>query len=410
LRRQTDGEVGSTGYITFDVWVSDKGISYRLDMTTEAQALKVVTPEFADLSSGGDHCLSIEITVWVPSDASFENILVDATSLSIRFMDDLDAHVSNESKIEAYSGDIYFPSKNLSAVETPKSPGKPPGFSSREISVATASGDITGTVLLYDMVNIETDSGDIDITVLPQPAKHDGDSSVAQLTLGAASGNIRCRFPVYNVTKIPDRNYRTSVRTHSGDIQGDYVIGTEAIFEVNSGDLEIIALPTTFQSSSFSTKMNSGSAHISVLEPLIRHRNSSPLPADNINMGADDPYLIQPPEILPIDSDASVAQSPAYERHLRRLTSSHSCTSGDQKIHYPNAWDGEITAVGITGNIKVGGDGVKTIKDSRKNWAYHEVVARKGPGAESASRLNVHAVSGNLDVWVGEGCHSSDWC
>lgn len=411
LRRQTDSKIGQdTGYITFDVWLSEPGITYQLEMNIEAQALKVVTPNFADLSPGGDHCLSMEITVWIPPNASFENILVEATSLSIRFMDDIDVHVSQDSKFETHSGDVSFPSGNLSSVEISKPSGMPPGFSSRRIAVGTSSGDITGTIFLYDLVSIKTDSGDIDITILPQPAPHDGSSNVAQITLGAASGDIRCRFPVYNAAKIPDRDYRTSVQTHSGDIRGYYVIGTEAIFKVISGDIEIIALPTTFESSTFKTETNSGSTHVIVLEPLSRHRTSSPLPSDSIDIGNDDPYLIHPPQVVPVDPDVLVAQSPIPERHLRRLKSYHVCSSGDQKIHYPTAWDGEITAVNITGNIRVGGDGVRIIRDSKKNWAYHEVVARKGSGAEHASNLNVHGVSGSLDVWLGEDCLSSDWC
>lgn len=409
FRQQTDSKVGQgAGYITFDVWLSEPGITYRLEMDTEVQALKVITPDFADLSSGGDHCLSMEITVWIPPGASFENILVEATSLSMRFMDDLDIHVSQDCKIETYSGDVYFPSINLSSVAASTPSRMPPGFSSREIVVGTSSGDITGTVLLYDLVHIKTDSGDIDITILPQPAPHGGGFSVAQLELGTASGDIRCRFPVYNAVKIPDRDYRTSVRTHSGDISGDYVIGTEALFKVISGDLEIIALPTTFESSTFKTETNSGSTHVTVLEPLSRHRTSFPLPSDNTDIGNDDPYLIHPPLVVPADPDVSVAQSPISERHLRRLKSYHDCSSGDQKIHYPTAWDGEITAVDITGNIRVGGDGVRTISDRRRNWTYHEMVARKGLGAEPASSLNVHSVSGNLDVWIGKCCRSSD--
>lgn len=411
LRRQTDGEVGqSTGYITFDVWLSEQGISYRLDMSTEDQALKVVTPDFADLSSGGDHCLSLEITVWIPPDAKFESILIDAASLSIRFADDLDAHVSQESRIDASSGDVYLPSKDLSSDETPKPSGMPPGFSSRDIAISTSSGDITGIVYLYDLVDIKTNSGNIDIMVLPQPETREGGPSVAQLQLGATSGDIRCRFPIYSVGKIPDRDYHSSVQTISGDISGDYVIGTEAVFEAVSGDMEIIALPTTFESSFFTTTTKSGSTRISVLEPLTRNQNSPSFPVDNIDVGDGDPYLIHSTQLLPVGTDASVAESSTSEQHLRLLTSHHTSSSGNQKIHYPNAWDGEITAVAISGNILVGGDGVKTIKDSRKNWAYREVIARKGPEAEFASTLKLHGISGNLDVWVGKGCSKSDKC
>jgi len=398
-----------TGYITFDVWLTEPGITYRLEMDTEVQALKVVTPEFADLSTSGSHCLSIEVTVWIPPNASFETILVEATSLSIRLMDDVDFYVSQQSHIKTYSGDIYFPSKNLSSTQGSRSPGIPPGFSSREIVVGSASGDVTGVFYLYDLVHVETDSGNINIIVLPQPAQRDAVPNSAQLTLDTASGNIICRYPVGDAAKIPDRDYRTNVITRSGGISGDYVIGTEAIFKIISGDLHIIALPTTFEKSTFKTVTNSGTTTINVLEPLVRHQTASP-PTDFIDVGEDDPYLIQHPKVAPIESDALATSSKRYQHSLSQLTSSHDCTNGNMKIHYPSAWEGEITAVTVSGNIRVGGDGVRTIRDGRKNWAYHEVVARKGEYAEDASTLDVHGVSGSLDVWVGESCTSSDWC
>jgi hypothetical protein len=395
LRRLSQDQVHQdTGSITFDVWLTEPGITYRVEMDTEIQALKVVTPEFADLSTPGDHCLSIEITLWIPPNVSFETILVEATSLSIRFMDDVDFHVSQQSHIETYSGDICFPSKNLSSIEGSKSPGIPPGFSSREIVVASSSGDIRGIFYLYDLVNIETDSGDITIMVLPQP-KSDGRPNIAQLTLGAASGNIHCRYPIGDAAKIPGRDYRTSVGTHTGRISGDYVIGTEAIFKVITGDLNLIALPTIFEKSTFKTETNGGSTAVLVLEPLIRQRTQSP-PADFIDIGQDGPYLIHPPEVSPIESDALATSPKIFRPTLTNLTSSHNCGSGEMRIHYPSEWEGQITASSMSGN------GVRLIKDSRKNWVYHEVIALKGERAEYACTLDVHDVSGNLDVWIGD--------
>jgi hypothetical protein len=438
-------------------------MSYSVEMDAEAQALKVVSPEFDNLSPNRDHCLSLEITIWLPPSATFENILIEATELSIRLMDDVDFNVSQESRFATYAGDVHFPTTNLSTVQglkkddehrstplhgdtednfvgrvqpdssdldftsnVPSNPSQglhlkgaeyatprklPPGFSSREIVVRTISGDITGFFYLYDLLDLETDSGGVDISVAPQPDLHEGGPHAAQLTVATASGDIQCRYPIWNSTNIPDRDYRTSVTTHSGRISGDYVIGTEAMFRAISGDFDITALPTTDEKSTFSTDTTSGSTRVTVLQPLSRHRTALPLPTDNIDIGDDDPYvIIRPPEIVPIDTDAPITQSKIYRRPLTHITSFHECSSGDMKIHYPSAWEGEINAVTISGNIRVGGDGVRTIKDSRKNWAYREVIARKGPAAEYASVLKVHGVSGNLDVWVGENCLNSEWC
>lgn len=455
MRLLPEGEEDQdTGYITFDIWLSDRAISYHVEMDAEAQALKFVTPEFDNLSPIRHHCLSLEITIWVPPRANLETILIKATELSISLQDDVDLHVKQDSRFATYAGDIHFSSRNLSSVQglngdnkgqstlpqgrieetvagrvepdildselAPIVSSNPPqgqdlkgveysnqgelprGFSSRETIITTSSGDITGSFYLYDLLHLETNSGDVDISVAPQPDPQGGSSRTAQLTVASASGDIRCRYPIWDTSSIPDRDYQTSVTAHSGDISGDFVIGSEATFKAISGDFYINALPTTYDNSTFSTVSTSGSTRVTVLEPLSRHQTPLSSPADNINIGDDDPYvIINPSEILPVDIDEPTILSTSYKRPLTHLTSYHEGSSGNTKIHYPSSWEGEISAATISGNIRVGGEGVRTIKDGRKNRAYREVVARKGSRAEYASVLKVHEVSGNLDVWVG---------
>jgi len=95
---------------------------------------------------------------------------------------------------------------------------------------------------------------------------------------------------------------------------------------------------------------------------------------------------------------------------IRDLTSLHESNSGSIKLRYPDEWEGEIRASTIAGSIRVGGNKVRTIKDGKKNWAYNEVIARKGEDAEQASKLSVENVAGSADVWVGEGCQHAEWC
>lgn len=460
LRRlPLDEEDQQTGYITFDMWRSDPGIKSRVEMDASRQAMKITTHSYADLPAGRNHCLSLEVTVWVPPKASFKHIQIEATELSLRVYDDVDMIVSEVSKFGAYAGNILFPSSDrlglthsqpevdeimpliapadsedrkaeaTSADKRVNGEGEslhanilPPtdlpvlgdqnwlknvsGFLSREIIVGSTYGSISGNFDLYDLLYVDSDSGKIDISVSPRPALAT-DPQPARLTLTTVSGNIRARFPIRQSASIPDRDYRTSVKSHSGSIHGDYLIGTEAIFSGVSGSMAINVLPTTYERAEFKTETPNGATEITVHPPLVQTRPSAPPPIEFIDIGDEDPYLINHPK-----SDLEAPVSPSWEskRPLSRLTSSHEGSTGRMRLHYPSVWEGEITAVTISGDIRIGGGGVRTIKDSRKNWAYHEVVARKGLTGDHASAITVHEISGSVDFWVGESCLNAEWC
>lgn len=373
------------------------------------QALKVTTPGSANVSPNGHHCTSLEITVWVPPSANFNYLTIGSTELSLRVLDDVDLYVSKITKFGSYSGSIHFPPINESISQGTHENGSDSnknqallgnvdGLSSREIYVRTTSSSVTGAFCLWDLLYIESDSGSIDIGIKPKPVLED-DPKPAQLTLSTVSGDINAYLPIQNASLIPERDYHTRINTHSGGIQADIVIGTNAVIKSVSGSLAIMALPTTYGDSFFTTGTESGSTDITILLPLSRRARYVTSPKDFTDIGNDDPYLIGHPES---SQDVPAAQLSGYKRPLSRLVSQHEGSSGHVKMRYPSVWEGEINAETISGNIKVGGDGVRIIKDSRKNWAYHEVVARKGAGAEHASSLQVREVSGGIDLWIGE--------
>ena len=377
-------------------------------MDAEMQALKVTTPGSANLSPNGRHCTSLEITIWVPPSIKFKELTIQSTELSLRVLDDVDLYVSKTSKLGTYSGSLYFPGINGSAFQGMHETGLDSnenqllgdlgGFSSREIYVGTISGSLTGAFRLWDLLYVESNSGSIDIDITPKPVLED-DPKPAQLTVSTVSGSINARLPIRHVSLIPERDYHTKINTHSGGIQADIVIGTDAVIKSVSGSLAIIALPTTYGNSFFTTGTESGSTDITVLSPLSRGARYATPPEGFTDIGNDDPYLIGHPESL---KDVPAAPLSSYKRPLSRLFSRHEGSSGHVKMHYPSVWEGEINAQAISGNIKVGGNDVRIIKDSRKNWAFHEVVARKGAGAERASSLQIREVSGGIDVWIGE--------
>jgi DUF4097 and DUF4098 domain-containing protein YvlB len=268
-------------------------------------------------------------------------------------------------------------------------------FSSREIYIETTSGSIYGALSLYDLLYIKSVAGDIDVFVSPQPVLKE-DPKPAQLTLSTVNGRVNARLPINHLSSIPDRDYRTRMNTKSGDIEADIVIGTEAVIKSISGALAITALPTSYENSVFTTETESGDADILVLSPLSRRETYASPPGDFNDRGRPD-----------ISSDTLAPPLWESKQHLSRLVSRHEGISGHVKMQYPSVWEGEISAEAISGSIKVGGEGVRIVKDSRKHWVYHEVVAQKGSNAENASSLRIQEVSGGIDVWVGENC---EWC
>lgn len=53
--------------VTFDVWTTDDDLSAEVQLDADATAIKAYTPQHQEgLSTGTQHCISLEITVWLP--------------------------------------------------------------------------------------------------------------------------------------------------------------------------------------------------------------------------------------------------------------------------------------------------------------------------------------------------------
>lgn len=81
------------------------------------------------------------------------------------------------------------------------------------------SQSVTGTFFLNDLVSINTMSGSINITVIPQPAS--STKAPATLRLRTASGDIKVVMaPFLNDPSavVPERIFESSVKSMSGSI------------------------------------------------------------------------------------------------------------------------------------------------------------------------------------------------
>jgi len=143
---------------------------------------KISTPKYARLRSSGPHCISVEITAWIPEGFKLNNLEVSSVTLSLRVFDDLNIEMSGYSKFSSISGDIFFPKIELpnsisktgvtqldstpSLELSPSSTKSQPPFSilghlfaSRRIDIETVSGMISGLYPLYDHLGLYSQSG-----------------------------------------------------------------------------------------------------------------------------------------------------------------------------------------------------------------------------------------------------------
>ncbi|CZT42637.1 uncharacterized protein RSE6_02572 [Rhynchosporium secalis] len=423
LRRlPKDSKHGNRPYITVDVQKSDNSLEVERTWNEESRTLKIVTPSSAPLSARETHCISLEITAWIPEDAQFSSLLIEAISLTLRVVEDIKVNVSQQSKFSTISGGVRFPVINPSVKRRGgddsasvsagwrSSEGFP--FSSRRIIVETLSGSIKGNYPLMDFLGLSTKSGSIQTDVFPQPVLPSAPAA-ADLDVQTSSGSIRVNCPVGDNSdpsyKPPPRNYITSVHSTSANIYGSYYLGSESTFKSTSGRITITGLPVlrsneplAASNDKFETHTVSGTTTVEVLDPIFISLLSNSL-QEQKHTGDDKPFLTihrsnfgtQP--LFEIDQRAT-----GDETKLHTMSSTHSSISAAIELHYPEAWEGTVHGKSISGGIVVQGNGMRIIRDNKGN-GYKELVARKGVEEKGqGSRVEMSGISGRLTFIVGE--------
>ncbi|KAG9232349.1 hypothetical protein BJ875DRAFT_82128 [Amylocarpus encephaloides] len=435
LNSTVDPEHGDTPHFTVDVHISDPKLNVIRSWDEATKTLKISTPRRERLDTYGPHCVSLEITAWIPEDAQFTNLLLEAITLNLRVLDDVKVKVAGRSKFTSISGDVWFPLIQDSALEPSEkvarsqlpvildnsnhpnllanlsTPDTAHPFESRQIYIETISGAINGIFPLMDFLGLSSQSGDISVGVLPQKVSITAPAP-ADLEVQTASGNIQVNLPIANGGNPeyipPPRNYITNVHSSAGSISGSYYVGSLGSFKNTAGNLKFSALPIILLSDSnktaiasrFETHTVNGGTDAEVLEPIfISMLTSAQLPIQETTPTADpydpvgdsEPYLTIPPSraLFKYSEGSST-------RKLRTFQSKHSSNSASVSMVYPKVWVGSIHAKTISGDITVKGKGMRTIRD-RKGIAFKEILARKGvEGPGEGSMAEMSDIAGNL--------------
>ncbi|KIW06389.1 uncharacterized protein PV09_02842 [Verruconis gallopava] len=205
-------------------------------------------------------------------------------------------------------------------------------LNTRETYISSGSSSVRGTFKLYDVLSIQSTSGSIDVTVVPQRADK-AHLKPAELAITSVSGSIRLK------TKgdRPRREYLTTIESRDGMIQGSVLHGSKT-----------------------SIKSISGMVDVEVLPQLIGTGVSS---ASQLNVETTS------------GRQQVTLRGPAFGTALGRMNSRHVSSSGALQLSYPMAWAGKISGESSSGAIDVDGQGVNVIEKSE-----HHVKAEKGEG------------------------------
>lgn len=285
--------------------------------------------------------LYIYPTIYVAPDVTLDNLKITTDSLSVHFHPGLNLTVKKSTTVSAKGGgSVSMPSETNHQSTT---------FYSRETIIDLASGSVTGTYALYDLLSIHTTSGHIRISITPKPASASA-VKPATLRLSTASGSINAHTP--SLSSIPNRNYLTEIQSSSGSIAVSLLHGTHTSLRTSSGSLEASLYPygPNTTRSDIETNTYSGRTLITVHPALVN---------------ATDP--------------------------LRRLYGTYNYLSGSFGLNYPSSWEGTVEGVVTSGSVDIDWKGMRVVED-RRGWFGRRVKAVKGKGD---GVLKFHGVSGS---------------
>jgi len=350
----------------FDVEVlansEDLVVSAQWD--SDRQYLTLTIPRVFEWHQRLRPCIQMRVTARVPEGAELQQFQAVAVHLDISADSDFDLKASTFISLETVSGDVRVHDGAK--------------LDCRSISIHTVSGDISGSLPLYDKLDIASASGDVDCQVNPHPVD-ESNPKPATLKVGTMSGDIRIQEPISD-SKIPARNYAVDLETYSGDINADIAASSSLVLETNSGTIRSKVLP--------------------VLDPDL-HKCGNPAFTISTYSGDQKFSVLDPVWVnLPTGENSLTQQSVHIhkERVLDCLASSHSTISGDVDVKYPSSWSGRFSAQTVSGSLKATGKDV--VVDSRISKPGLKSI--KGHHYDGDSALSVAIVSRDVTILIGD--------
>lgn len=400
-------EDSSPASIELQVISNHDNLRVKADFNKTTQVFEIKVPRRVDWSSSDKApCIQIRITVSAHRETILDHLNIETQQLDVNLKEGVVLGVQNGVNIRSASGDITSPGiKTIKGKEV-----VPYTLSSREIRIHTASGDVKGWYPLYDLLDIETASGDIITNIGPKPVNPQN-VRPAEFRVRSASGTVKIDEPLTSAQKaarpdreFPPRDYTVDIITASGDITADVAASSLASFKSQSGDMKLQIWPVLDSSlltinekakPTVITDTKSGDTHVTILEPLwtslatIGETIPPVKPYDPTD--GSDPYIVLP-------EGSELAEISMARPVLSVLHSKHKSVSGKIELYYPNSWEGMFFANSISGSQEFKGKDV-TVDHGRGSIPPHLISGRKGKGI---SQLDISTVSGDQFALLGE--------
>ncbi|KAI0914634.1 hypothetical protein F4823DRAFT_292134 [Ustulina deusta] len=402
VRRLTEG--GGDPRMVLEIVTNEPNLLLYTSLDAGVQEIKISVPEKYESSVPGQRpCVEIKGTVWVPEGAEIGILSLRAIHLDIPLFDDLSLHVADYTELSSVVGDIKAGASEPTADPLASNPDytfvpakDSWAFDSRIIEVHTTSGDIDGNWPLYDMLGLHTTSGSIKVSITPEEElEHHPKSAV--LSLSTISGLISVTEPVHELNRIPQRDYLVDVNTASGSVHGALAFSAGITVHSTASNLVLDLLPvinidkiTPENPAQLETITTSGGIAIRVLEPKFYDDNGKTLEAGTATAASVESNVKTNNDIL----------TDTASRALDCLAAKHTSTSGSISLHYPQSWEGILSAGTTSGRLVVKGKDLKIIKSSG-GWPGSKLEARKG-AAGKKSTIEFHALLGSLDALIGD--------
>jgi hypothetical protein len=318
---------------------SSSVISEAVQYEASKSSLTINLPRPWDQHSGTRPWLEVNASLHIRSGLTLNDLSIASDTSHVDIPKAIDLRVNNTTNINLRSGGVTAN----------------PFFASRDTEIDVGSGSISGEYPLYDLLSLRTRAGSIIADVVPKPVDKDAPAP-AVFAATSYAGSVRVTYPPHGA-EIPRREYRTTVSSRQGSVNGRFLHGVDTVLETNAGSItaDILPFAANDYKSTLHTRTNAGSQTIKLLSPYA-------------------------------DPGARIGG----------LSSFHQSHASGITIEYPPEWEGKIDGRTSFGSLTLRGN-VRIIKEGGTGSVGRYVLAEKGDG-DSDLKFRTSAGSATVEM------------
>ncbi|EWC45297.1 hypothetical protein DRE_00696 [Drechslerella stenobrocha 248] len=440
--------------IKVEYQVSDEKVFQDIDIRLVEGGILITTNRYSSNPEGKrDICIFFQVTVRFPRLASVKEISMFAITteqLSVQLRPSLNLKVLDTALLRSVTGDIVSNGRQPAKIHDSGAKDANFGLQARHLLVDTITGDVRGVWGLADSAVLNTQSGNIDIGVMPITSLSDM-GTATDFSISSISGDVAVHSVSNDGTLGPFRHdlvdYNTRITTISGDIIGQYLLGSHLSVQTISGAIEADILPISPLTAGRSadrpirleTDSKSGKTKMSFLEAtdakvltepraLLRMRRLQTVISWLDESSRRLWQLIQK-QCIDRHADAgNNAHTPDGDAESRRFgisdtsdedveplfvdpadtglaslaffKASHTTVSGNIRVHYPAVFEGRVKSTSLTGDIQISGTDVQIIRSDKNGPVGRYVEAVHGK--EESAMVKSNSVSGDTSICIGD--------